>query len=107
MGNIIQTALADDFKEMVEEIGYTISWNNGTSASDYKCIVGDPTVSVDLETGGFLPEGAFQLKIARSAFGSGPVPQMNDRVTFDGDVYKINSVTNRPDSAYLSFTIEA
>lgn len=103
--NLIQKELADCASQMVEEIGGTITWKG----ADYGAIVSDPDVSVDLEEGGFMPEGSFLVKVQRSLFndGAGPFPGINDRITFDGDVYKVISERNKPNSAFIILSIDA
>jgi hypothetical protein len=99
MPNLIQDMLAEDSLEILGDIGQTCSWKGNT----YDCVLGEPDMQVDLQEGGLIPEGAFNLKIRRAEFndGAGPFPQENDRVTYDGIVYKILSPTNKADSAYI------
>jgi len=102
--NRIQRELADAIPEMISEIGQTVTW----SGTAYSAIVSDPDVTVDLEEGGFTPEGSFRVKIPRSAFnnGAGPFPQINDRITFDGDIYKVIGEKNKGESAFVALSIE-
>lgn len=102
---MIQTELASDSIQMVEEIGHTITWS-GTS---YPCIASDPDVSVDMEEGGFMPQGSFRIKVRRAEFnaGAGPFPQINDRITFDSEVYRVISERNKGESAFVILSIDS
>ena len=103
MPNLIQDMLAEDSTEILGDIGHTCSWKGNT----YACVIGEPDMQVDLQEGGLMPEGAFNIKIPRAAFsnGSGPFPQENDRITYGGIVYKILSPTNKVGSAYIKIVL--
>lgn len=105
MGNMIQDMLAADAPSIVAEIGFTCVWEGTT----YACIATDPDVGIDLEDGGLLVDGTVRIKIQRSLFngGAGPFPDDNDRITFDGDVYKVTRSRARPGSAFVVLTISA
>jgi hypothetical protein len=103
MANLIQEMLSEDSIEILGDIGQVCYWKG----TQYPCIIGEPDMQVDLQEGGLLPEGAFNIKIRRVAFssGAGPFPQENDRVTYGGIVYKILSPTNKVDSAYIKIVL--
>lgn len=103
MGNLVQGMLADDLKEVIGDIGHKCSWKG----TEYDCVIGEPDMQVDLQDGGLLPEGAFNIKVPRAAFncGAGPFPQENDRFTYNSVVYKILSPTNKADSAYIKIVL--
>jgi hypothetical protein len=101
MPDLIQDMLADDSLEILGDIGHTCTWK----AASYPCIIGEPDMQVDLQEGGLMPEGAFNIKIRRAAFADGPFPQENDRITYGGNVYKILSPTNKEGSAYIRIVL--
>ena len=103
MANIIQEMLADDGIEIVNDLGYVVTWKG----ADYAALVSDPDVSVDLNEGGFMPEGDFKIKILRAAFngGAGPFPQDREVITFDGNEYVITTPESMPASAFLELMI--
>jgi hypothetical protein len=105
MPNLIQTELAADSIQMVSEIGHTITW----SGSEYPCIASDPDVEVDMAEGGFMPQGSFRIKVRRAAFndGAGPFPQINDRVTFYSEVYRVIAERNKGESAFVILSIDS
>lgn len=95
--------LADDGIEIVADLGYTVTWK----ATDYSALVSDPDISVDLNEGGFMPEGDFKIKVLRAAFnaGAGPFPQDRDIVTFSGNEYVVTTPESMPDSAFIELMI--
>lgn len=103
MGDLIKNMLARDAVDIIADIGEVATWNG----TNYNVILGDPDVSSDLEEGGFVLDGDFVLKFLRADFasGAGPFPENNDRITYDGDVYKITSSTQRVDSAFIKTVI--
>ena len=104
MPNLIQRELAEDSKQIVAEIGHTVTWQE----TDYPAIASDPDITAELSEGGFMPEGDFRIKIRREEFnnGAGPYPKINDRVTFDGDVYRVIAERNKGQSAFVILMIE-
>lgn len=103
MPNTIQELLARDSSQIIDQIGHTVTWE-GTS---YDCVISEPDVSIDLQEGGFMPEGDYSVKIRRAAFnnGAGPFPQNNDQITYDGDVYKITGTSHKAGSAYIKMSV--
>lgn len=100
MGNLIQDMLAEDGKQIVEEIGESVTWNG----VEYAALVAEPDVSVDLESGGLMPSGEFVVKILRSAFASG-FPTEGDVVTYDSKRYVVGRARNKPSSAFIILDI--
>ena len=105
--NAVQKLLAADLEQIVTETGYAddFTWAGTT----YRCVLSPPDSAADLEEGGFVLDGDFQVKIPRADFndGAGPFPKNGDRCTFDGIVYSISSTPQKPESAYYIFTITA
>lgn len=105
MPNLLQETLAADSSQILEEIGHTVIWKG----AEYRALVADPLVSVDLDEGGFMPQGDFQIKIKRTDFsgGAGPFPAINDRIEFSEETYKIIAERNKADSAFVILSIQA
>jgi len=99
----IQQLLARDARQIIAQIGDTAERGGKT----YDCVLSEPDVDVDLEEGGFMPTGDFTLKFLRADFqgGAGPFPGNNDRVIYDGSIYKITSCVNKKDSPYIKLSI--
>ena len=105
MVNILQEALADDGKQMVDEIGYEVVWNGGT----YRALMATPNdVEVNLDTGGFMESGGFHIKILRTAFnsGQGPFPEADDRIAIGAETYRVDRHRNKPGAAFIFLGIE-
>jgi hypothetical protein len=48
-----------DLAAIIDEVGSEGTWNE----APYKAVVADPRVKLDMQTGGFMPEADFQVKI--------------------------------------------
>ena len=86
---------------MVAEIGGSLVWSGGT----YPAIITDPAISFDPAQGGLVANGDFVAKIRRAAF-TGALPQAWDTMTIDGTIYKVRSITDKPGSPWLIYTLE-
>ncbi len=84
--------LAGDMAEIFSEIGTTVEWESVS----YPAVIADPMVQFDLQSGGFLPQADFLVKIARSALPS--IPQIGQTLRIEGQVYQITGLTNKPTS---------
>ena len=87
--------LAADLAEIFSEIGTTVEWEGAS----YQAVIADPMVQLDLQSGGFLPQSDFVVKIARSTLPS--LPQVGQALRIDGQVYQITGLTNKPTSPLL------
>ncbi len=85
-----------DLAAIIGEIGIPITWNG----ADYTAIVADPQVQLDLQSGGFLPEADFQVKLRKATLPE-PWPKTRQTVTFRGETYAIKGITDRPSSPLL------
>jgi hypothetical protein len=85
-----------DFASILAEVGIPITWNG----TDYPAIVADPQVQLDLQSGGFLPESDFQVKLRKSALPM-PWPKTRQTVVIRGETYAIKGITDRPTSPLL------
>ena len=85
-----------DLAAILEETGIEVTWNGAT----YKAVVADPRVELDLQTGGFLPEADFQVKLRKAALPD-PGPKPRQTLTIRGETYAIKGITDRPTSPLL------
>jgi hypothetical protein len=87
--------LAADLAEIFSEIGSTVEWEGAS----YQAVIADPMVQLDLQSGGFLPQADFVVKIARRALPS--LPQVGQTLRIEAQVYQITGLTNKPTSPLL------
>lgn len=92
--------LAADMAEVLGEIGVPITWNGNT----YQAIVADPSVQLDLQTGGFLPQSEFAIKLLRSLLPT--LPAVGQVLQMQGRNYVINGLTDKPTSPMLALHVE-
>jgi hypothetical protein len=91
--------LAVDLAEVFGEIAQPVEWQGGT----YQAVISDPVVNLDLQTGGFLPQGEFQVKLRRSSLSVMPAPGQILRI--QGVPYQISGLTDRPTSPLIIFHV--
>lgn len=91
--------LAADMAEIFSEIGTTVEWEG----VPYPAVIADPLVQLDLQSGGFLPQADFLVKIARSALPS--IPQPGQALRIDGHLYQITGLTDKPTSPLVVFHV--
>ena len=87
--------LAADLTEIFAEIGTRVEWQ-GVS---YQAVIADPMVQLDLQSGGFMPQADFMVKIARSSLPA--LPQVGQALRIEGQVYQITGLTNTPTSPLI------
>ena len=97
----LHAEIAADFPSILEENGVDITWQG----RNYRALIGDPNVQVDLQSGGFLPQGNFSVKLLRSALET--MPEHGDVITLDGKPYAITSISHKPGHPIVTFTIAA
>lgn len=85
-----------DLAAIIDEVGIEVTWND----APYKAVVADPRVELDLQTGGFMPEADFQVKIRKSELPD-PGPRMRQTVSIRGETFAIKGLTDRPTSPLL------
>jgi hypothetical protein len=85
-----------DLAAVLEDVGIPVTWNG----SFYPAVVADPQVQLDLQSGGFLPESDFQVRLRKAALPQ-PWPKMRQTVTIRGETYAIKGITDRPTSPLL------
>ena len=85
-----------DLAAIIEEVGIEIIWNGNA----YLAVVADPRVELDLQSGGFMPEADFQVKIRKAALPD-PGPKPRQSLTIRGEAFAIKGLTDRPTSPLL------
>ena len=72
-----------------------------------KALVTQPMVLQDLETGGFLNQTTFEVKITRAQHDNNPgFMAYGNIVTYAGEEYRIVAIANRPPSAWIIAKIQ-
>jgi hypothetical protein len=85
-----------DLATIIDEVGIEIIWSGNT----YRAVVADPRVELDLQSGGFMPEADFQVKIRKAALPD-PGPKPRQSLTIRGETFAIKGLTDRPTSPLL------
>ncbi|NDD52890.1 hypothetical protein EBZ39_03250 [bacterium] len=88
--------IAADMAEVLEDIGLAVTYDS----NEYSAILADPRVELDLQSGGFMPESDFSLKVRRADLG-GWTPAIRDVVTVRDVDYVVKALTDRPSSPML------
>ena len=91
--------MAADMAEILDEIGVSVVWSGG----EYSAILADPRVELDLQSGGFMPESDYSLKIRRADMEG--IPAIRDVIEVQGQNYVVKGITNRPSSSVIVFHI--
>ena len=92
--------IAADMAEVFGEISTPIEWNG----HPYQAVIADPSVQLDLQSGGFLPQSDFAVKVLRAALPTVPVIGQNVRI--EGLAYQINGITDKPTSPVVMLHVQ-
>lgn len=95
---------AADALEILNEVGkdITIKATPSSTPVAFKAMLTQPMVLQDLETGGFLNQTTFEVKIRRVDFNANPgVFAYGNIVTYNGENYRLVAIANRPPSAWV------
>lgn len=87
--------IAADLAEVFDEIGTSVFWNG----ADYQAVIADPMVQLDLQSGGFLPQADFLVKLQRASLPA--LPQVGQTVRIQGTTYQITGITDKPTSPLI------
>jgi hypothetical protein len=93
-----------DAVSVLNEIGkdITIKQVPGGTPVAFKAMVTQPMVLQDMETGGFLNQTTFEVKVLRTTAESHPgLFAYGNIIAFNGEDYRIVALANRPPSAWL------
>ncbi len=85
-----------DLAAIIDEVGVEVTWNG----THYRAVVADPRVELDLQSGGFMPESDFQVKIRKASLPD-PGPKPRQSLTIRGETFVIKGLTDRPTSPLL------
>jgi len=85
-----------DLDAIIEEVGIEVTRNG----NPYRAVVADPRVELDLQSGGFMPEADFQVKLRKAALPD-PGPKPRQSLTIRGETFAIKGLTDRPTSPLL------
>jgi hypothetical protein len=100
---------SEDAAEILTEIGKDVTVKNvpGGTPVALKCLMTQPAVMQDLETGGFLNQTSFDVKFLRSQAQANPgLIAFGNVIAFQGEEYRIMTVTNRPPSAWIIVKVQ-
>ena len=100
MSNHRLAEVTADMDEVFGEISTPIEWNGHI----YQAVIADPSVQLDLQTGGFLPQSDFAVKVLRDALPTVPVIGQNVRI--EGITYQINGLTDKPTSPVIILHVQ-
>ena len=89
-----------DLATIIDEVGIEIIWSGNT----YRAVVADTRVELDLQSGGFMPEADFQVKIRKAALPD-PGPKPRQSLTIRGETFAIKGLTDRPTSPLLVLNV--
>ena len=92
--------IAADMPQVFGEISTPIEWNGHI----YQAVIAYPSVQLDLQTGGFLPQSDFAVKVLRAALPTVPVIGQNVRI--EGITYQINGLTDKPTSPVIILHVQ-
>lgn len=87
--------MAADLTEVFDDIAQSVEWQGAT----YQAVVADPSVSLDLQNGGFLPQADFVVKLRRDDLSAWPV--LGQLLTIQGTPYQISGITDKPTSPLI------
>jgi len=91
---------AADLAGLLDEIGEPVTWNGRS----YKALVSDPAIGERLDIGGFTGTGDFTIKIPRKSFDN-RLPKLGELIEFEGDRFRIERITNHPQSPLLVIVV--
>jgi len=97
----LHAEIAADFASLLEETGVDIIWQGRS----YPALIGDPNVQVDLQSGGFLPQGNFSVKLLRGHLET--MPEHGEVIILDGKPYAITAISHKPGHPIVILTIAA
>ena len=100
----IQSEWASDASEILSEIPKAVTVKNVPSGSPValNCLMSQPMVMQDLETGGFLNQTTYEVKFKRTDFNAhAGLIAFGNVMEYLGEKYRIMAIVNRPPSAWI------
>ena len=95
------TESAADAAEIYAEAGRTVTFRTAS----VKVMIPQTEVAMDLQTGGFVQSGSLVVRFLASAYISSPITD-GEKLTYDGKVYRIASISRRPPGAIIECRCE-
>jgi hypothetical protein len=95
---------AADALEILGEIpkAVTVKSVPGGTPVAFNALMSQPAVMQDLETGGFTSSTSYDVKILRTQAAAHPgLVAFGNIIAFNGEQYRIMTVTDRPPSAWV------
>lgn len=93
---------AADLLAIIADVGEPIIWNGQT----FSALVSVPAIAQEFEIGGFMASVDFTVKIPIQMF-PGVRPKHGDRMTFEGNDYRVTRVANHPQYPMLVLTLSS
>lgn len=93
-----------DASEILSEIPKAVTVKNVPAGSPValNALMSQPAVMQDLETGGFMNHTSFDIKFLRADAAAHPgLVAFGNVVAYEGQEYRIMTVTDRPPSAWV------
>jgi len=100
---------AADASEIISEIPKAVTVKNvpGGSPVALNALRSQPAIMQDLETGGFLNHTSFDMKFLRTDAVANPgLIAYGNVVAYQGQEFRIMTVTDRPPSAWLIVKVQ-
>jgi len=100
----IQDEWAADAAEILAEIPKAVTVRNtpGGSPVALNCLMSQPMIMQDLETGGFTSSTSYDVKFLRTDAAANPgLIAYGNIITYQGEDFRIVALVNRPPSAWV------
>ena len=93
--------MASDLGSVFDEFAKTIS----IGSTNYRALVAEPDLSLELEAGGFNSAGNFTVKMLRSDWLIAR-PVVGTQITYDDKPYRVIRIVSRPPHPVIIMTVE-
>jgi hypothetical protein len=91
-----------DLRELLCEHGVTARWKG----IDLLVLASRLRNEQQIDIGGFVDSPDMSLRVPKAAF-PGPIPKLGERISIEGEDYRISRVSNHPRSPLLTLTLTA
>lgn len=89
-------------KEIFAEFSQTVIWRG----REMNAIIAEGQEAVELESGGFVPDSTFNVKLLESELG-GEYPHIGEVVEYNGRQYRIHWVSVRANRGQVQLTLHS
>lgn len=93
--------MAADLGSVFDDFAKTITIGN----TQYRALIAEPELALELETGGFNSTGNFTVKMLRSDWLEAK-PVVGTHMAFDGQNYRVIRLVSRPPHPLVILTLE-